>query len=72
MESTKYKTFYQKEYHDIHADPETSTTRLGPTAHHIHCDTTGNVLGYKDLIKKIRSSVENLNVQRTKPHFTGM
>ena len=32
-------------------DPKKYATTVKPTANHIHCDTTGKYLGYRDLVK---------------------
>ena len=38
------------EYID-HTDPKKDTITVEPVAHHITCETTGKILGYRDLVK---------------------
>ena len=34
-----------------HTDPKKDTITVEPVAHHITCETTGKILGYRDLVK---------------------
>ena len=50
-EVTKENTVHQWEDHNILLDPNTDTIELELTDNHIHCETTGRLLGYWDTIK---------------------
>ena len=71
MERTKETTLHRREDNDIYIDPQKYKIAVELTENHIHCETTGKVLLYRDLIKKRRTSMEKLNVQRTWMPFTG-
>ena len=71
MESTKETTLHRREDNDIYIYPQKYKITVELTENHIHCETTGKVLLYRDLIKKRRTSMEKLNVQRTWMPFTG-
>ena len=38
-------------YYIAQTDPKKYTITVEPLAHHVHCETTGKVLGYRDLVK---------------------
>ena len=35
-----------------HTDPQKDATTVEPLANHITCETTGKILGYRDLVKR--------------------
>ena len=44
-ERTKTKTFHQMEDHSVHLDHDTDKITAETTENHIHCETTGKLLG---------------------------
>ena len=56
----------------VKTDPKKDTIILEPVAHHITCETTGKILGYRDISEKGSNSMEKFNVQQTWPSFPGL
>ena len=52
MDMKNTSTTYIGSYYIFKTDPQKYTITVEPVAHHIDSETTGNILGYRDLVKR--------------------
>ena len=51
MDMTDTAKTYIGSYYIAHTYPKKDTITVEPLEHHINCETTGKILGYRDLVK---------------------